>query len=355
MAIHIRAAQAISPQATFSGKGIPENLAVYENYLKCILPDFKQYFTPIQLRRMNKLIKSGNVCAIETIKEANIEIPDAIITGTGLGCVEDTEKFLHNMLQTNEGLLTPTAFIQSTHNTIGAQIALHFDCKGYNVLFAHKTTSFENALLDSVMHFKENLASNILVGGFDEITLENYTLKKGVGQFKNEPCTNLDIRQSQTKGSIPGEGTAFFLLSDQPSSTDYAILETVSILSYCGDESGVRNWFYKTLLEQNLTFDNIDLVFSGINGDVENDKIYNSILNSCFSNSIHAYYKHLCGEYDTASSFGMWFACNVIKHNQIPGYARINAINRPLNHILIYNQDNMRNHCMILLKRTSTN
>jgi 3-oxoacyl-[acyl-carrier-protein] synthase II len=352
MTIYIRATQTISPQETFPGKGIPENVKLYENFLKCDLPDFKQYFSPLQLRRMNKLIKAGNVCAIETIREANIDKPDAILTGTGLGCVEDTEKFLHNMLQTNEGLLNPTAFIQSTHNTIGAQIALNYNCKGYNVLFAHKTASFDNALLDSVLHFKDGLASNILVGGFDEITLENYNLKKGIGQFKKIPCTNLDIRNSQTSGSIPGEGSTFFLLSDRPSPNDYAILEAVNILSYCIHEESIKEWFHKTLLKHNLAFDDIDLVLSGINGDFEKDKIYNSILKSCFNNSIQAYYKHLCGEYDTASSFGMWLACNAIKKKYIPQHIILKPKKRSLNHVLIYNQDNMRNHCMILLRKT---
>ena len=51
-------------------------------------------------------------------------MPDAIITGTGLGCLEDTEKFLTAMVTNKEEFLTPTSFIQSTHNTVSAQIAL---------------------------------------------------------------------------------------------------------------------------------------------------------------------------------------------------------------------------------------
>jgi 3-oxoacyl-(acyl-carrier-protein) synthase len=352
MNIYIRAAQTISPQDTFPGKGIPENIKVHENYLKCILPDFKKYFNPIQLRRMNTLIKSGNVCAIEALKEAGIDKPDAIITGTGLGCVEDTERFLHNMLHTNEGLLAPTSFIQS-HNAIGAQIALNFDCKGYNVLFAHKTASFESALLDSILHFNDSEVSDILVGGFDEITLENYNLKKGIGQFKGIPSTNLDIHSSISTGSIPGEGISFCVLSDHPFSGDYAILESVKILSFCSSEESIKEWFIKILFNHGLVPDNIDLVLSGLNGDFENDKIYNRILNCCFKNSGHGYYKHLCGEYDTATSFGMWFACNAIKRNHIPSHSLLNEKSRPLNHVLIYNQDNMKNHCMILLRRPS--
>ena len=202
MTIFIRAAQTISPQDTFPGKGIPETIKVHENVLKCVLPDFKQYFNPLILRRMNTLVRSGNVCAIETLRQAGINNPDAIITGTGLGCVDESEKFLHAMVQTDEGLVPPTAFIQS-HNTIGAQIALNFRSRGYNVLFAHKTVSFETALIDSLLHFNDSEASNILVGGFDEITSENHELKKSIGQFKETQCTNLDIKTSKSEREHP--------------------------------------------------------------------------------------------------------------------------------------------------------
>ena len=122
MKVYIRATQSISPQDTFMQKGIPETVIEYTNPLKNIRPDFNEYFSIIQSRRINDLIKTGHICAVETIKQAGIEKPDAIITGSGLGCVESTEKFLNDMLRTNEGLMAPTAFIQSTSNAIGAQI-----------------------------------------------------------------------------------------------------------------------------------------------------------------------------------------------------------------------------------------
>ena len=163
MESYIRSAQAISPQDTFPGKDLPENINVHENIVRCMLPDFKNYFEPLERRRMSRIIKMGVVCAEEAIMEAEIQRPDAIVSGTGLGCVEDTEKFLNNVLSGQEGLLTPTAFVQSTHNSIGATIALKYNCKGYNVLYAHKTISFENALLDANLLLHEKNIKNVLV------------------------------------------------------------------------------------------------------------------------------------------------------------------------------------------------
>jgi 3-oxoacyl-[acyl-carrier-protein] synthase II len=350
MKVYIKATHAISPQETFPGKGIPEKVREYNPYLTCILTDFKQYFPPLQLRRMNTIIKSGNVCALETLKEGGVGCPDCIITATGLGCIEDTEKFLHQILQTNEGLLAPTAFIQSTHNTIGAQVALNVNCKGYNVLYAHKTSSFENALLDSLMLIKEGEADNILVGGFDEITTENFELKKGIGQYKGN-SSNLEILHSNTSGSIAGEGTSFFLITNQNSSGNYACIESVNILSHCDSVEEVKLWHSKILNKSNLSAENIDLIICGLNGDKINNQIYYDVLNSIYKDSTQAYYKHLCGEYDTASAFGLWFAANVIKENHLPKHSEIQTKKSDFKNVVLYNQDNFNNHCLILLRK----
>jgi 3-oxoacyl-[acyl-carrier-protein] synthase II len=350
MTVYIKATNTISPQETFPGKGIPETVREYNPYLKCILPDFKQYFPPLQLRRMNTLIKAGNACAIEVLKEAGIEKPDCIITATGLGCVEDTEKFLHQMLQTNEGLLAPTAFIQSTHNTIGAQVALNVNCKGYNVLYAHKSSSFENALLDSLLLIKEGEAKNILVGGFDELTNENYGLKKNSGIYKAD-TSNFEIPNSKSTGSIAGEGTSFFLITNKDSSANYAVIESVNILSYCDSIEKIIQWHSKILSINQLLPENIDLIICGLNGDINNNQIYFDVLKSVYKDSTQAYYKHLCGEYDTASAFGLWFAANVIKDNKLPKHAIIKGNEKNINNVVLYNQDNLKNHCLILLRK----
>lgn len=350
MTAYIRATHTISPQDTFPGKGIPEVVKEYQPFLKCILPDFKQYFPPLQLRRMNTIIKSGNVCAIETLKEAGIDKPDCIITATGLGCIEDTEKFLHQVLQTNEGLLAPTAFIQSTHNTIGAQVALNVNCRGYNVLYAHKTSSFENALLDSLLLLKENEAQTILVGGFDEITEENYNLKKSIGIYQCN-SSNFKIPDSKATGSIAGEGTTFFLLSNQESSDNYARLESVNILSSCRNMENAIEWHKKVFTRQNISVSDIDLVICGLNGDSNNNSIYMELLNSVYPDSSQAYYKHLCGEFDTASAFGLWFASQVLKNNHIPEHAILRNMKRKIQNIVLYNQDSLKNHCLILLSK----
>src|SRR6185369_6984851 len=158
--------------------------------------DYKAFIDVRQIRRMSRIIKMGVAAAMECLGEAGIEVPDAIVTGTAYGCLEDTGIFLSKMVEQREELLAPTAFIQSTHNTVGAQIALMLHCNGYNNVFVHRGFSFESALLDAMLLLNEQEADNILVGGIDETTTTSHTIMSRFGLYKREPLSNLKLFQA---------------------------------------------------------------------------------------------------------------------------------------------------------------
>ena len=74
-------------------------------------PSYKEYIAPNASRRMAKGVKMAIATAAEALKEAHISTPDAILVGTGMGCLQDSEKFLTALINDNEEHLTPTAFI----------------------------------------------------------------------------------------------------------------------------------------------------------------------------------------------------------------------------------------------------
>jgi len=352
MAVFVRSALAISPQNTFEEHQIPEQPVIYTDYFQNILPDFKTYFNPIERRRMSRIIKSGAVCAIEAIQQAGIEKPDMIISGTGLGCVEDTEKFLNEVLTSETSMHAPTAFVQSTHNSIGALIAVRYQCHGYNVLYANKTVSFESGLLDALIQFRDKKAEYILLNGFDELTQENYNLKKRAGLFKSERITNLDILSSNSIGSMPGEGTSSFVLTDIQSPDNLVRIDAVEICYSLPDQNDLESWVSAALAKEGLQTSDIDLVVLGNNGDITNDTIYKTLTNNLFPESVHAYYKHLCGDYDTASAFGLWFFAHAMKAQILPDHCILNKKRaRMINRVLLYNQDHFKNHALILLSK----
>lgn len=133
-------------------------------------PDFRQYIPPMQARRMGAILKRALVSAKQALSRAELQVPDAVLCGTGLGCMEITERILASLKENEEGGLSPTDFMLSTHNTIASTIAIHLGCKGYNCTYSQGDTSFENALLDAWTLIAGGEAETALVCANDEMT-----------------------------------------------------------------------------------------------------------------------------------------------------------------------------------------
>ena len=69
---------------------------------------------------------------------------------------EDCIRFLNQIVQYDEGTLTPTNFVQSTPNAIASTIGMNLQCHGYNITHVHRGNAFENALLDALMYLDES-------------------------------------------------------------------------------------------------------------------------------------------------------------------------------------------------------
>lgn len=346
--MYIRATGNISPQKTFGHQPLAEAVAYTGNRLACVEPDYKEFIDPKLIRRMSRIIRMGVAAAMECLQEAGIKVPDAIVTGTAYGCLEDTNSFLSKMVEFNEELLTPTAFIQSTHNTIGAQIGLMLQCNNYNNAFVHRGFSFESALLDGMLLLKEGDAGNVLVGAIDEIINASHTVLNRLGLYKQEPVSNLDIYNTKTKGTIAGEGSAFFLLASQSSGSDYAKLDGLHTFYKPEGTDEIKKQVASFLDKHSVGMDDMDLVITGNNGDLNSDSIYDELGKTVFSGKEMVKYKHLCGEYPTASAFAMWLAANTLKNDKLP--AAINYVaTRKINRILIYNHYLGIHHSLMLL------
>jgi 3-oxoacyl-(acyl-carrier-protein) synthase len=252
------------------------------------------------------------------------------------------------MVQNKEEMLTPTAFIQSTHNTIGAQIALLLKCNGYNNTFVHRGFSFESALLDAMMLLEEKTAENVLVGGIDEITEFSFDITSRFGLFKRKISSNLDLFNNSSKGTIAGEGAAFFLLNNEPSEHNYAKLEGVHTFYKPSDTSEVVHNIQSFLTEHSLSMNDIDLVLCGRNGDSRSDKIYDHLNNVIFGQTTIVHYKHLCGEYPTSTGFALWLAAGIVKNGSMP-HIYPNPGKKEVGRILIYNHYQMVHHSLMLV------
>ena len=349
--IFIRAASCISPQNSFGDLNPLDPLVIHVGQKMVALePDYSKIIDAKLIRRMSRIIKMGVATALDCLKKSG-SAPDAIITGTAYGCLEDTETFLSRMIENKEELLSPTAFIQSTHNTVGAQIALLLKCHEYNNTFVHRGFSFENALLDAILLLSEGEKKRVLVGGIDELTKTSFEILSRFGLYRKSPVSNLKLLEKAGKGTMAGEGASFFLLTTVPSAENLAALNGMTTIYKPSSVDEMERAILYFLEMQGVALNEIDLVITGENGDQGSDQIFNILKSSIFSGLNFLTYKQLSGEYPTSITFALWLASGIVKIGQVPSSILEQKEKKsvPIRKILIYNHYLRIHHSIVLI------
>ena len=150
------------------------------------LAEIRDYVKPLEARRMGKIMKSSLLSSLKALNMAGIEKPDAIITGTAMGCLENSEQLLMQLINEGETSLKPTYFMQSTHNTISSNIAIRLGCHGYNITYTQDDESLEWAMRDAKQLLRSGKYKTVLVGCHDETTPLYRQLMERLG-YKNMP------------------------------------------------------------------------------------------------------------------------------------------------------------------------
>lgn len=352
MRAFINGISAVTPQKTFRGEFPGMEAINYPgvNYIKCIDPPVSDFIDPMVSRRMSRLIRYGVCAALKCIADAGTGNPDGIICGTGLGCLEDTEKFLRSVYTNEEKLLNPTPFIQSTHNTVSSTIAILLKCNGYNCTYVHRGNSFESALSDGIMILDSDRAGNVLIGGLDEITQDSFNIMQRLGLWKTKPFNSLDLLGNRNRGTLAGEGVSFFSLGKTKTAAAIASVNLPATLYKPGTFDEVYLRMERYLEENGCSPQGIDLLMLGLNGDPVSDEIYYNLKDKLPADIPCVYYKHLCGEYDTSASFALYLAAEILRKQSVPAIIRLD--DKPsgiIKNILIYNHLRNVNHSMILI------
>ena len=351
---YINGVSCISNQPTFEGEFLAEvRINDTDTVRFAIEPSYKEFIPPAAIRRMAKGVKMGIAASTVALRDANVSMPDAIITGTGMGCLEDSEKFLKAIIDNQEQFLTPTSFIQSTHNTVGGQIALGLQCKAYNFTYVNGAVSFETALLDAKMQMESEEANTVLIGGIDETSPFTTELFKLVNFIKKDEDMPASVVNPQSGGVVFSEGASFFVLENEKKAQTYASVYAMTMVNTL-EEGEVPAYIESFLTFNHLNLSDIDAVVLGNNGDIEFDGYYD-FSKTLFSETPQAYYKHLSGEYNTASAFGFWMAAHIVKNQHIPEVVRLNQLEKKnYRTVLLYNQYRGKDHSLIVLKNAQT-
>jgi 3-oxoacyl-[acyl-carrier-protein] synthase II len=352
--IYITHTCALTPQHQSEDSFLLPAVRDEHSRLHVIEPDYSAVIPPVQLRRMSRLLKMGVFAGMDCLRQSGIATPDGIITGTGKGSMLDTEKFVKELKSYNEEALNPTPFILSTYNAINGAIALQTNATGYNQTFVHRGSSLEVSLYDAQLKLNpETEPRHYLVGSFDEITPEYYLVKDKINYWKRDRDNSLPLwDQSTGPGTIAGEGTAFFMVSNQPERALMAIEvihsfyrpdinEVSAIIAGCVEKAG---WQHAE----------IDLLVLGFNGDKDDEVYYQEVMGMYPYDVPVLAFKHLCGEYETSGGFALWLTAQLLSGAALPQdtwYRKGKGDKQRPSKILYYNHYRGLNHNVLLLSR----
>lgn len=285
---YIVASSTISHQNTFEKKGFSTAITRLNNLSELIQPNYKNFIESSMLRRISTISRMSICCALDCIKQSAVKEPEAIIVGTGLGCLFDTENFLKNMLTSKDSLISPTSFIHSTHNTIAGQLSIMLKNHAYNITHTQNTLSFEHALLDGILCLDEG-KSSVLVGAADEHTrLLDEILKKT--SYRALHLTS---------------GASFFMIAKNKNVNVNIGIKAIAVFN---GAVFLNKSITEFLSEHEMKSESIDMVLYSTHNSEGKE-----ILKTIFEKSALLDYQQYCGTYFTNSAFAVHLAVDILE------------------------------------------
>ena len=264
MSCYIKKVSTVSPIGDL-GENLNLNTFAANNF-NAVEPDYKEVIVNANLRRrMNRMLKMGTYAAMKCLADTDV---DMMLTATSLGSISDTEKMLDTIYSSGETLGNPTAFIQSTFNTLAGNIAQLKSTHIPNVTFVNRGETVANALGYAQVKLSCD-ADNILYVSSDEKTELSETVLKKFHLSAN---------------GMYGEGSTAMILSSEKTG---ALAEIV--FSKCGID------VMSALKELGMPMEDVEILD----------------------------YKRWCGEYATALAFGVALAARMLEFGMFEGKTHV--------------------------------
>ena len=333
--IYITAAEQVSIQGTLTEEWLTAPTTHCEPCACATNVETRRWLNATEARRLGKLHKRAIATALTAMEHSGTELPDAIITGTGLGCMANTEALLTHLCEAGEASCHPTTFMQSTHNTIGSLIAIHTKSHGYNATYAHRTTSFDCALADAWRLLQLGKIHTALVGGHDELTPTTFRLLAKTGYLGNP-------------GQTAGETAVSIMLDSRATHRSLCRI------------ADVRRVFRPSAAELRHIasgMGHIDAVATGIFGQSPLDAAMEQCTGHLFPGVPLLRYKNVFGDGFTAFAFALYAAAHILKTQRLPEAMLVDATRRPakLQRLLAINRTpSGNNFTFVVLERADT-
>lgn len=290
---YVRSVAQVSCQQPLCNEWFTSPLLNEGKYAGAIEPQTRGVISPGDARRMGKILKRTVCSSLSALKASGITMPDAIITGTGMGCMENSEKFLADLSINGEHCLKPTLFMQSTHNTVSSLVAITLKCHGYNNTYSHGALSFDSALLDAWLQISTGSISTALVGAHDEV---NQSMARILEHTHPEYALISETSMASVLSSEAGEGQNI-VVEDVCISNNWSAAD---VAAYLHEEDGV--------------------IIAGINGNALNDEPYIHVLKALDDTRTLLKYKHLFGDNFSSSAMAFYVGSTLLMRQKIPSF-----------------------------------
>ena len=186
---------------------------------------------PRKMRRADRFSKMAAIAAMDAVEDGQIDVKAnpgtlGIILSTAFGPHVTAFKFIDDLITYGEENVSPITFSHSVHNAAVSYITSALDNRGPVFTITGFVFLFHQALLVAQSWLDEGRCQSVLVGSVDErgevsdnvfYKMMGGEKKLGIKPFECSPSPQID----------PGEGAAFFVLTNDSSKKKYCKVEGV--------------------------------------------------------------------------------------------------------------------------------
>ncbi len=167
------------------------------------------------MRRADRFSKMAMLAAYDAVVSSGLNVKDServgIIFATAFGPHNTTCKFQDDIIDYGDAGVSPTIFSNSVHNAAVSYISLALGIKGPTWTVTGFHDPFGQAALLAQAWLNEGRCDYVLLGGGDECG----TVMEYICSQKLPIALDGKIRLDNPLSYIPGEGAAFFMLSNE--------------------------------------------------------------------------------------------------------------------------------------------
>ena len=177
-----------------------------------------------EARRADNFTKMATLAAYDALTDSGIPKQSkqrlGIILATAFGPHVTTFSFLDDILTYGDAGVSPTLFSHSVHNAATSYIALNLQSRGPTLTMTQFANSFHQAIILAESWLKEKRCEYILVGTVDQTgKVMEYICSQKLRLSEDGKIKPFNF--SKIPECVPGEGSAFFLVTNNAKYNKY--------------------------------------------------------------------------------------------------------------------------------------